>query len=117
MSVVSEETMKIVITTPTGHVGSRVTQLLIQAGVRPTLLARNPSRLPEEVRQVSEVLQGDLSDAEFLVRATEGADAVFWVMPSNEMSDDMLGDSRKVGRNAAEAVRKNKIPRVVLLSS
>ena len=40
--------MKVVVTTPAGHVGSRVAQLLIQAGVRPTSdLARIPDDAPE----------------------------------------------------------------------
>ena len=30
--------MRIVVTTPTGHVGSRVVRLLVQAGLRPTVL-------------------------------------------------------------------------------
>jgi len=34
--------VKIVVTTPTGHVGSRVARVLIQAGARLTLLARHP---------------------------------------------------------------------------
>jgi uncharacterized protein YbjT (DUF2867 family) len=37
--------VKIAVTTPTGNVGSRVAQLLIQAGARPTLLARHPGRM------------------------------------------------------------------------
>jgi uncharacterized protein YbjT (DUF2867 family) len=42
--------MKIVVTTPTGSVGSRVVQLLVQAGVRPTLLLRDPTKLDPAIR-------------------------------------------------------------------
>lgn len=117
MIVVREENMKIVVSTPTGHIGSRITQLLIQSGVRPTLLVRDPARLPEAVRAASDVKQGDLADAKFVAEATAGADALLWVIPSNYMSEDILGDIRQIGRNAADAIRKNGISRVVLLSS
>ena len=41
--------MRIVVTTPTGNVGSRVLRLLVQAGVRPVALLRDPARLPPEL--------------------------------------------------------------------
>ena len=68
--------MKVVVSTPTGHVGSRVVQLLIQAGVRPTLLARDPARLDPAVGERAEVAETDLSDAAAVVRVTAGADAL-----------------------------------------
>jgi uncharacterized protein YbjT (DUF2867 family) len=37
--------VKVVVTAPAGHVGSRVVRLLIQAGVRPTLLTRRRATL------------------------------------------------------------------------
>lgn len=109
--------MSIVVTTPTGNVGSRVTQLLIQAGVRPILIARNPDRLSPGVRAASDVRQGDLSDAAFLAQATEGAETLFLVIPADYTSEDPIGEMVQIGRNAVEAIRKNGIRRVVFLSS
>lgn len=109
--------MSIVVTTPTGHIGSRVVQLLIQAGIRPTLLVRDPARLSPEVRDAVEVRQGDLNDAEFLLRATEGAEALFSLIPTNYGSSDPVGDAVQVGQNIADAVRKNEIGHAVFLSS
>jgi uncharacterized protein YbjT (DUF2867 family) len=109
--------MSIVVTTPTGNVGSRVTQLLIQAGVRPTLIARNPDRLSPEVRAASDVRQGDLNDISFLARATEGAEALFLVIPADYTSEDPIGDMVRIGQNAADAVKRNRIGHVVFLSS
>ena len=73
--------MKVVVTTPAGNAGSRVVQLLIQAEVRPTLLARRPGRLSAATSQRSDVLEVDLADAAAVVQATRGADALFWVNP------------------------------------
>jgi len=107
----------IVITGATGHVGSRVTQLLIQAGVRPTLLMRDASKLSSEVREASNVVEGDLLDADFLRNSTKNADALFLLVASNYISDDPYGEMLTIGRNAAEAIKQNGIARTVLLSS
>ncbi|MET0863453.1 MAG: NAD(P)H-binding protein [Nakamurella sp.] len=109
--------MKIVVTTPTGHVGSRVVQLLLQAGVRPTVLVRDPARLDPDVRELVEVRQGDQGDADFVREATEGADALFWVDPTDFGADDANAESRRLGRIAAAAVRHNKIPQTIFQSS
>jgi uncharacterized protein YbjT (DUF2867 family) len=74
--------MKVVVTAPAGHVGSRVARLLIQAGVRPTLLARNPGRLDSGIADYADVTAVDLAEAAAVVRAARGADALFWVEPS-----------------------------------
>src|SRR5260370_514756 len=47
--------MRIVVNPPTGNVGSRVVQLLLQAGARPTLLARDPARLASRVLERADV--------------------------------------------------------------
>ncbi|WP_031031599.1 NmrA family NAD(P)-binding protein [Streptomyces albus] len=108
--------MKIVITTPTGHVGSRVVPLLLQAGVRPTLLARDPARLPAAVRERADVVRCDQGDGDAVVRATAGADALFWVNPPTDAEDPVEGYAR-MGAHAARAVRENGIARTVFLSS
>jgi uncharacterized protein YbjT (DUF2867 family) len=107
----------IVVSTPTGNIGSRVVHVLIQAGVSPTLLVRDPSRLPDAVRAASVVKQGDLADASFVKEATQGADALFWLIPTNYASADPVGSILEMGRVAAAAMRENAIGRTVFLSS
>lgn len=108
--------MRITVTTPTGQVGSRVVQLLLQAGVRPRLLVRDPARLAADTRDRAEVLRCDLGDADAVARATEGTDALFWVDPPTQDDDPVEGYAR-MGANAARAVRENGIARTVFLSS
>ncbi|GAB3618049.1 NAD(P)H-binding protein [Okibacterium endophyticum] len=108
--------MKIVVTTPTGHVGSRVSRLLVQAGTRPVLLVRDAARLDDAVRERSEVIEVDLGDADGVTRATRGADALFWVDPPT-FDDDPIEGYTRMGASAANAVRENRIPRVVFQSS
>jgi len=109
--------MKIVATTPTGHVGSRAVQLLLQAGVRPTVLVRDPARLDPQLRELADIRQGDQGDADFVREATAGADALYWVDPTDFGADDANAESLRLGRIAAAAVRHNKIPRTIFQSS
>ena len=108
--------MKVVVTTPTGHVGSRVVRLLLQAGLRPTLLLRDPGRLDAETRQRVDLVAGDQGDPTAVLRATEGADALYWVDPPTT-DDDPVATSARMGAVAAAAVRENGVPRVVFQSS
>jgi uncharacterized protein YbjT (DUF2867 family) len=109
--------MKIVTSTPTGHVGSRVVQLLLQAGVRPTVLVRDPARLDPQMLDLVDIRQGDQGDADFVCAATEGADALFWVDPTDFGAEDANAESLRLGRISAAAVRRNKIPRIIFQSS
>ncbi len=79
--------VKIVVTTPAGQVGSRVVQLLLQAGVRPTFLARHPARLDPRVIERADVVQADQAEADAVVQATRDADALFWVAPDTADPD------------------------------
>jgi uncharacterized protein YbjT (DUF2867 family) len=108
--------MKIAVTTPTGHVGARVVQLLLQAGLRPTLLLRNPAKLDPAVRDRVNTVQVDQGDADEVARATEDVDALFWVDPPTSDGDPVAGYTR-MGANAARAVEQNQIARTVFLSS
>ena len=110
--------MKVVVTAPAGHVGSRVVRLLIQAGVRPTLLARHPARFDPATIEHADVVQADLGDAAAVVRTTRDADALFWVdPPTADPGADPVAWYTVLGANAARAVAENGIGRTVFLSS
>lgn len=109
--------MKIAITTPTGNIGGQLVRLLLDAGADLTLLLRNPDKLEASVRERVRVKQGTQEDGEFVRRATEGAEALFWVTPSDTTISDLRGWYDRMGENAAAAVRANRIPYVVHISS
>ena len=108
--------MKIVVTTPTGNVGSRVTRLLLQAGVRPTLLLRDPTKLDAQTLELSDFVQGDQFDPEVVLRSTEGADAMYWVNPP-VFGEDPVAAWERAGSYAARAVEEHGIARTVFQSS
>lgn len=109
--------MSIVITTPTGKIGSRLAELLLQAGKKVTLLARHPEKVARLAAMGATVKQGSLNDAGFVREATQGAKALFWLTPPNVEVADFRAYQRELGRIAAEAIQKNGIAHVVHLSS
>ncbi|MGF0315757.1 NAD(P)H-binding protein [Nocardia fluminea] len=112
-----QDAKKIVVTTPVGHVGARVVQLLVQAGVRPTVLMRDPGRLDGAMREFVDVVRVDQGDSDAVVRATVGADRLFWVDPPALVDGDPVAGYARMGASAARAVAENGIEATVFLSS
>jgi uncharacterized protein YbjT (DUF2867 family) len=109
--------MSIAVTTPTGNIGSRVAQRLLEAGADVTLLVRSASKVEDLVRAGAKVVEGTLEDSDFVARATEGAEALFWLTPPNMTVSSLRLWRRGLAANAREAVRRNGIGHVVHLSS
>ena len=100
--------MTIAVTTPTGHVGSHVVRMLCRAGVRPRLLMRHPDRSDIDLRDHVEVAVGDQRDADYVLEATSGIDAVFWVHPDDWSVPDPDADAERTGEGLAAAMRRNR---------
>jgi len=108
--------MKIVLTAPTGHVGSLLAPQIVRAGVRPTLLVRDAEKLDAELRAFADIVELDQGDADAVIAATTDADALYWVDPRTN-DDDPLDGYRRMSESVAAAVTANGIPRVVFQSS
>ncbi|MGJ5749449.1 uncharacterized protein YbjT (DUF2867 family) [Streptomyces puniciscabiei] len=108
--------MRIAVTTPTGNVGRHVVAMLLRAGVRPRVLAREPGRLAPDMRHEVDAVQVDQRDAEAVVAATAGVDALFWVDPPSS-GEDPLADYELATEALVSAVRTNGIERTVFQSS
>ena len=102
----------IVVTTPTGNIGRHVVRHLLDAGEMLRLIVRDPSKLPPEVRERVEVVEGSHGDAAVVDRAFQGADAVFWLCPPVRTTTP---DAQTVEftRPAADAIRLHGVPRIV----
>ncbi|KJH70623.1 NmrA family NAD(P)-binding protein [Aliterella atlantica] len=109
--------MAIAITTPTGNVGQQVTERLLANGADLILLVRDAEKLSDAVRQQAKVFSGSIDDSAFVIEATKGAEALFWVSPNSFNSADVSAWYEKLARSAANAVKTNNIVRVVNLSS
>lgn len=111
--------MKIAVTTPTGHVGSAVADLLLDRGddVSVKLLGRRPEALRKFVEKGAQISIGSQDDPDHLIKATQGVDALLWVTPPGYGSDNVRAFQNRLGKAAATAIRTNRIPRVVNVSS
>ncbi|GAA1569691.1 NmrA/HSCARG family protein [Dactylosporangium maewongense] len=108
--------MRIAVATPGGNVGRHVVAMLIRAGLRPLLLARRPERLASAVRAEADVAGVDLYDADGVVAATRGVEALYWVDPTTG-SEDPFGDYTRATAAVVRAVAENQIGRTVFQSS
>lgn len=71
----------IVITTPTGDIGGRVLRHVLEAGQEVRVVARDPARLPDDLRSRVEVVAGSHADSAVIDPALTGARGVFWLPP------------------------------------
>ena len=109
--------MSLVITAPTGNIGSSLVEQLLAANADLTLLVRNPDKLDASVRERVKVEQGELQDAAFVQRATQGAEALFLLSPPNLTAPDVHAYYKSISDAATAAIQANSIPHVVYISS
>jgi uncharacterized protein YbjT (DUF2867 family) len=105
----------IVITTPTGDIGHQVLKHVVQGNEPVRVVARDASRIPQEIRQHIEVIKGSHGDAATIERALNGADSLFWLIPPDPFTtlnrvDEAYADFT---RPAAKAITKCAVKRVV----
>ncbi|GAA3524121.1 NAD(P)H-binding protein [Amycolatopsis ultiminotia] len=107
----------IVVTTPTGRIGSRLVPRLLAEGRPVRVIARTPAALPADVRAQADVVEGSHRDPEVVGRAFAGAEAVFWVWPADRTAAGPEAAYVEPTRPAAEAIRRLGVPRVVSVSA
>jgi uncharacterized protein YbjT (DUF2867 family) len=73
----------IVVTAPTGSIGRKVLRKLLDSYPAIRVIARDASRIEPADRKRVTVVEGSHGDRDVVARATEGADAVFWLVPNN----------------------------------
>jgi uncharacterized protein YbjT (DUF2867 family) len=107
----------IIITTPTGNIGHQVLNHVLANDQPVRVIVRDPAKLPAEVRDQVEVIQGSHADPQVVSRAFKGADALFWLMPSDRQAASPYEAYVGSTRPAAEAIRSEGIGRVVDISA
>ena len=111
----------IVITTPTGDIGSQVLTTLLgsapSGGEKLRVIARDPAKLPGPVRDRVDVVAGSHRDADVVDRAFAGADAVFWVVPPDPHAPSLEVAYSGFTRAAAQAFKAHGVGHVVGVSA
>ncbi len=111
----------IVVTTPTGDIGSKVLAALLEGtsagGEKLRVIVRDPVKLPGSVRQRVEVVTGSHGDAEVVNQAFAGADAVFWLVPPDAQASTLDAAYSGFTQPAAQALAGHGVQHVVGVSA
>lgn len=107
----------IVITTPTGQIGRQVLDHVLGGGEPVRVIARDPARLPDRVRDNAEVVPGATNDVETVVKACAGVRALFWVVPPDPKAESIAGHNLEFAGPLCAAITRQGVERVVAVSS
>ena len=109
----------IVITTPTGDIGSQVLGNLLGSGMGEELrvIARDPAKLSAAVRDRVDIVLGSHADADVVDRAFAGADAVFWLVPPDSRAPSPRVAYSGFTQAAAKAFTAHGVGHVVGISA
>ena len=107
----------ILVTTPSGDIGARVLDRLLDAGERVRVVARDPSGLARAVRGRVEVVEGSHGDADVIARALRGVDRVFWLAPGDPRTTDAHAAYPAFSRPFATALASSDVTHVVGVSA
>ena len=108
--------MNIVVTTPTGQIGNKLANILLDRKSNVTLIARHPEKVKDLASRGAKVIAGEHSDSGVVEQAVRGADALFWLTPAEMTSRDPLGTARRMAEAGAGVIRKHPDLHVVQLS-
>lgn len=107
----------IVVTAPTGHIGSEVLAGLLSHDEAVRVVVRDPDRLPAALRDRVEIVPGTHRDRDVVERAFDGADAVFWLVPADPKAASIYDAYVGFSLAAADAIHHHEVPRVVTVSA
>lgn len=106
----------IVITAPTSSIGKKVLRRLLDLHSDVRVIARDASRIEAEDRKRVTVVEGSHHDRDVVARATEGADAVFWLVPPNPKASSADEAYSGFTSPGLDAMRAQGVRRIVGIS-
>lgn len=107
----------IVVTTPTGQIGSQLVRQLLDQGKKVRVIARDASHLDDAVRSRAETVQGRHDDPVVLDKALPGAEALFWLVPPDPQAPSAEEHYLSFARAGAAAIARHGVGHVVGVSS
>lgn len=113
-----DESRTCLVTGATGYVGGRLAPRLLSRGHSVRALARTPKKLsgaPWLSEPGAEVVEGDLSDRDSLVKAFAGVDVVYHLVHSMSTDADFAAEERRAAENVVAAAQQNGVSRIVYL--
>ncbi|QGN34165.1 NAD(P)H-binding protein [Microlunatus sp. Gsoil 973] len=107
----------IVVTAPTGKIGSLVLDHLLATDTEIRVIARHPEKLAPAVRDRVEVITGSHGDPDVIGKALVGADALFWLLLADPQAPDVESAFVDFTRPATEAISDQGVGHVVGISA
>ena len=107
----------VIVTGATGKTGSVVASSLLETGEAVRVIGRSAEKLESLRKRGAEVAAGDQGDLTFMRNALEGADALYLLIPPKYDAEDFRRFYNDLGDVAVEAIRAEKVKKVVFLSS
>ncbi|MFE3521478.1 NAD(P)H-binding protein [Streptomyces sp. NPDC059161] len=107
----------IVVTTPTGQIGSQLLRQLLDQDKEIRVIVRDASRLDHSVRERVETIIGSHDDPAVLDKALPGAEALFWLVPPNPQAPSAEAHYLHFARAGAAAIARHEVGHVVGVSS
>jgi uncharacterized protein YbjT (DUF2867 family) len=105
----------ILLTGATGYVGGRLLKILESEGYRVRCLARRLEFLIPRVTPPTEVVKGDVLDADSLRAAMRGVDTAYYLIHSMESIEAFEEQDRLAARNFGNAARHAGVRRIIYL--
>jgi uncharacterized protein YbjT (DUF2867 family) len=103
----------IVITAPTGDIGHQVLENVLHRGEPIRVIARDPAKLSEHIRERVEIVQGSHGDSNVVNQAFAGADSLFWLVPPDPQAQSVEAAYVDFTRPASDAIKRQGVKRVV----
>jgi uncharacterized protein YbjT (DUF2867 family) len=107
----------IVVTTPTGQIGSQLVRQLLDQGEKVRVVVRDASRLDGTVRDRAEAVEGSHADPAVLDKALPGTEALFWLVPPDPRAPGAEEHYLRFARAGAAAIARHGVGHVVGVSS
>jgi uncharacterized protein YbjT (DUF2867 family) len=110
--------MKYVITGGAGNISGLLTEKLLAAGHRVTVVGRNAENLKPLTEKGATAAIGSVEDLDFLKKTFSNADAVYTMVPPKyDISTNWKEYIGQIGKNYRDAIKGSSIKHVVNLSS
>lgn len=106
---------RVLLTGATGYVGGRLLPLLEARRVRLRCMVRRPEFLHPRAAATTEIVAGDVCDADSLERALSDIDVAYYMVHAMGDEGDLLEQERRAARNFARAAERCGVRRLVYL--
>ena len=106
----------ILLTGATGYVGGRLLHALEAAGHHVRCLSRHPEALRQRVARTTEVVKGDVLDADSLAPGMVGVHTAYYLVHSMASANSFEVEDRRAAQAFAVAARDAGVQRIIYLS-